>query len=920
MTSPDISKDLYTFLSHLGLVRYYGSFETQDVHDLKRITDEELLNMGMTQVDIKKLRKFYRQEFSKIGKVKRIMKTRSNASDIKSPPLPRASVTQHLIPYSSLTLGGRLGSGSTGWVQEGVWSIEGGGKIPVALKTLRGKVSPEDAMKEVAFMHQIDHKRIIKMYGVVLNSPDGVMTVSELATMGSLNSCLVNKELRFTFHLLRLCDIAVQICDAMVYLENKQIVHKNLNTHNIVVFSPDKIKVCDFGSRALGHKEISKEDTDVSLRLPIGWQAPECLRSMKFTSASDVWAFGVTLWEMFSYGDQPWPGFTRQQVIDELDGGKRLPCSELCTKEYYALILQCWEEDTFKRSTFSNLFQWLPQLKPEQVQAISDFSNTIVPKGYLPYRKRDIITVIEKRPNIGAEEGLWRGVSNSGVCGLFNHKETIPIDSITREASGRTNVAQRSSSFLSQVTKMGRKSNQDVKKNNDKKSARKPITKDMINSPTDMQHKAHVGYDGSKFGNVEDYDNNLLEEKNYGSDPPAQTVLETMPLEEAQRKHGIKLEPGEPDLTLDFGDSLFDDVMKTIDLLQSPSISTEKVNSDQSEEQQDTIYNEEEYNTIKIDSEREESEYELSTPSYTIEESISNTNLNFETTNDTDEISETPPDVSEIFDKFAPKPTDIIYETQPNKEKERDYENCRLADQAFSWNDGQERRRSEISRPPPSPVQSSNSVKNTAAHILARPIDIEKKDDIYETYTMNPISTNSNFNDSGYYGKNYKRISNHSDTTVSDQSSSPTSFTEKSTIPQPSLSTFKPTPVPTSKSAPSAEIEDLSEDELNSRPGSQVSPIESPKIEPKLPPFNPRIDEPDFVSNRMEKWRRDRERKRFESFETNSEERKNEYKAPLADFYKPEVPSTRSNLRNPIIPGHGLAKLRSLSLQYSESQ
>lgn len=112
------------------------------------------------------------------------------------------------------------------------------------------------------------------------------------------------------------------------------------------------------------------------------------------------------------------------------------------------------------------------------------------------------------------------------------------------------------------------------------------------------------------------------------------------------------------------------------------------------------------------------------------------------------------------------------------------------------------------------------------------------------------------------------------------------------------------------KSAPSAEIEDLSEDELNSRPDSQVSPIESPKNEPKPSPFNPRIDETDFVSNRMEKWRRDRERKRCESFETNSSERKSEYKDPLADFYKSEIPSSRSNLRNPIIPGHGLAKLR----------
>lgn len=197
--------------------------------------------------------------------------------------------------------------------------------------------------------------------------------------------------------------------------------------------------------------------------------------------------------------------------------------------------------------------------------------------------------------------------------------------------------------------------------------------------------------------------------------------------------------------------------------MQSPSISTEKVNSnsDKVDEQADNIYDEEDYDSTKMESGREESEYELtSTPSYKLGESVSNTNLNFETPTDPEEITESPPDVSEIFDKFAPRPTDISSEAQSSIEKERDYENCRLADQAFSWNDGQEGRRTEVIRPAsPSPVQQTpNLVKNTAAHILARPIDIEKKDDVYETYTTNVLNTNSNFNDSGYYGKNYKRV------------------------------------------------------------------------------------------------------------------------------------------------------------------
>ena len=107
-----------------------------------------------------------------------------------------------------------------------------------------------------------------------------------------------------------------QICDGMQYLEAKRLIHRDLAARNILVFSKETVKISDFGlSRALGvGKDYYQTNFNANLKLPIAWCAPECINFLKFTSASDVWAYGVTLWEMFSYGFQPWAAQTGQQV------------------------------------------------------------------------------------------------------------------------------------------------------------------------------------------------------------------------------------------------------------------------------------------------------------------------------------------------------------------------------------------------------------------------------------------------------------------------------------------------------------------------------------------------------------------------------------------------------------------------------
>lgn len=327
-------------------------------------------------------------------------------------------------------------------------------------------------------MHAIEHENIVRFYGVVLDT-DSLMLVTELAPLRSLLECLKDSGLKVSFLTVpTLCEFAMQICNGMTYLENKRLIHRDLAARNILVFNKDKVKISDFGlSRSLGvGKDYYQTNFNVNLKLPIAWCAPECINFLRFTNASDVWAYGVCLWEMFSYGFQPWAALTGHQILEAIDepNFQRLDPPDCCPNEYYGLLLKCWQHDPLKRPTFVDIYAMLPDLRPEQVKTIA--AQEVVRKEHLMYRQNEIVTVLDKDSNAP----LWRGVLNTGKTGLFNPANTV--------------------TYLSNV--MLPSMNNPFTRTFERGSKRR-LRSEMISKPqNDLKHTGHIGIDGAFFGDI----------------------------------------------------------------------------------------------------------------------------------------------------------------------------------------------------------------------------------------------------------------------------------------------------------------------------------------------------------------------------------------------------------------------------------
>ncbi|XP_061706811.1 activated Cdc42 kinase-like isoform X3 [Cydia pomonella] len=444
-------ENLKDFLEEAELQQYYELFrdilKVAKVSQLKFVVTEDLVQIGLSKPEQRRYKKVYSKYFPNpyISKIKKLLSSNKKndvflqghcSIPIDFEPFSENNIkvpTKHIIPVEDITINKELGMGQFGVVQQGTWAT-GSQRLQVAIKCLgheRMTSNSTEFLKEAAVMHSIEHPNIVRLYGVVLHL-DSLMLVTELAPLRSLLECLREVSLRPNFPVPNLCEFAEQICDGMTYLENKRLIHRDLAARNILVFNKDRVKISDFGlSRALGvGKDYYQTNYNVNLKLPVAWCAPECILYLRFTSASDVWAFAVCLWEMFTYGFQPWAAFSGQQILEAIDAPnfQRLEKPECCPEDYYSAMLDCWSHDPNNRPKFKDLGPKLRAIRPEQVETTVNFQKTEDGRrnNLLEYKSGQIITVLGKENS--TKTSMWHGVLLGGACGMFNPNNTKPYN------------------------------------------------------------------------------------------------------------------------------------------------------------------------------------------------------------------------------------------------------------------------------------------------------------------------------------------------------------------------------------------------------------------------------------------------------------------------------------------------------------
>ncbi|XP_062260937.1 ephrin type-B receptor 3 [Platichthys flesus] len=257
-----------------------------------------------------------------------------------------------------------IGAGEFGEVCRGRLKQPSRREMVVAIKTLKAGYTERqrrDFLGEASIMGQFDHPNVIRLEGV-LTRICPVLIITEFMENGALDSFLRLNDGRFT--MTQLVGMLRGIAAGMKYLSDMNYVHRDLAARNILVNSNLVCKVSDFGlSRFLD--DTSADPTYTSSlggKIPIRWTAPEAIAFRKFTSASDVWSYGIVMWEVVSYGERPYWDMSNQDVMTAVEQDYRLPPPMDCPMVLHQLMLECWMKERNLRPKFSRIVSTLDKL------------------------------------------------------------------------------------------------------------------------------------------------------------------------------------------------------------------------------------------------------------------------------------------------------------------------------------------------------------------------------------------------------------------------------------------------------------------------------------------------------------------------------------------------------------------------------
>ncbi|XP_062916627.1 tyrosine-protein kinase BTK isoform X2 [Mobula hypostoma] len=253
-----------------------------------------------------------------------------------------------------LTFLRELGDGQFGVVKHGKWR----GQYEVAIKMIKeGSMSEDDFIDEAETMMKLNHPKLVQLYGVCTKQRP-IYIVTEFMSNGCLLDYL--KKCGRKLSSLQLLEMSKDVCEAMAYLESYKFLHRDLAARNCLVDEAGTVKVSDFGlSRYVLDDEYTSSQGS---KFPVRWSPPEVLNFSRFSSKSDVWAFGVLVWEIFSLGKTPYERFSNADVVEHIIQGRRLYRPQQATEHVYNIMYSCWDEKAENRPTFSLLLSNIQEL------------------------------------------------------------------------------------------------------------------------------------------------------------------------------------------------------------------------------------------------------------------------------------------------------------------------------------------------------------------------------------------------------------------------------------------------------------------------------------------------------------------------------------------------------------------------------
>eukprot|EP01114_Cavostelium_apophysatum_P012135 TRINITY_DN2692_c0_g1_i1.p1 TRINITY_DN2692_c0_g1~~TRINITY_DN2692_c0_g1_i1.p1 ORF type:complete len:582 (-),score=92.58 TRINITY_DN2692_c0_g1_i1:932-2677(-) len=272
-----------------------------------------------------------------------------------------------------------LGKGNFGEVYLGIWNHS-----EVACKKLKNGEDLDSFEKEAALLFSIgSHPHIVQLMGLS-SINDEKYIVMEYCAKGNLADVLQAEQESITFK--DQISMIVSACKGMVFLEQKKIVHRDLACRNLLVSKIDEklvVKITDFGlSRALNTINYYKSE---GAPIPVRWSAPEVIAYSKYSSRSDVWSFGVVMWEILEFGKTPYYWLSNREVGERVVAGAvRLSQPDKCPNELWAIIQSCWDQNPDLRPSFEKILDQMPDFlvgnTPEEVNSSESPSNELQPE------------------------------------------------------------------------------------------------------------------------------------------------------------------------------------------------------------------------------------------------------------------------------------------------------------------------------------------------------------------------------------------------------------------------------------------------------------------------------------------------------------------------------------------------------------